>query len=185
MFLGRSGAGKGVQTEYLAKYLKENKLDFIRISTGDLGRKIAKQRTIIGKWVKGILDRGDFFPDWLAIHIWLEELEKRLISVDQIVIFEGTPRKVLEAKMVDELMVCLDRELPIPIYLDVDNKEAMKRLILRRRADDVPKAIKRRLENFKENVLPIISGHYKKRTLKIDGIGTELEVWERILAAIK
>jgi len=184
VFLGRSGAGKSKQTEYLTEYLKEQELDFLQISTGGLGRELSQQKTVIGKWIRSILDRGDFFPDWMAIHIWLSYLEKKLVDVDQIVVFEGTPRKMAEAKMVDELMKYLGRELPTPIYLDIDDDEAMKRLLRRARTDDTVKVIKNRLDNFKKNVLPIVTKYYKKRALKIDGTGTKLEVWERIKATL-
>ena len=109
------------------EYLEEKKLRFVYISTGDLGRQLAKQKTVIGKWIKGILDRGDFFPDWLAIHVWLSKLERELVNKDEIILFEGTPRKLAEAKMVDELMTHLDREPPVPIYLDIDDKEAVQK----------------------------------------------------------
>lgn len=183
VFLGRSGAGKGKQTKFLTKFLKENGNDFLIISTGDLARKLAKKNTVISKWIKNILDEGGFFPEWLAIHIWLSELEKKLINNKTIIIFEGTPRKVKEAKMVDELMEYLKRPLPIPVYLDIDNKEATRRLLKRGRDDDNPEAIKERLENFSKSVLPTIK-YYGKRVMKIDGMGSEKEVRNRVLGYV-
>lgn len=183
VFLGMSGAGKGKQTKFLTKFLKENGNDFLIISTGDLARKLAKKNTVISKWIKNILDEGGFFPEWLAIHIWLSELEKKLINNKTIIIFEGTPRKVKEAKMVDELMEYLKRPLPIPVYLDIDNKEATRRLLKRGRDDDNPEAIKERLENFSKSVLPTIK-YYGKRVMKIDGMGSEKEVRNRVLGYV-
>lgn len=184
VFLGRSGAGKGTQSEFLRKLFQKNKCHYIYISTGDLGREAAKKPTIIGQWIGGIFGRGDFFPDYLAIHLWLSELEKKSIDSDAVVIFEGTPRKVAEAKTVDEIMERLRRPPPTPIFLDIDEREAVKRLLARGRADDTPKIIKKRLENFRKYVLPIVK-YYGKRVWKINGAGTKEEVRERMLKKLK
>lgn len=179
VFLGRSGAGKGEQSKFLQRFLKKQKIRFIYISTGELGRRLADERTIVSELVKSILKKGDFFPSWLAIHIWLSELEKKLVDNDSVIIFEGTPRKVVEAEMVDELMKRLRRPPSVPIFLDIDEREATRRLLARGRADDTPKVIKKRLTNFRKDVLPIVK-HYGRRVIKISGMGTEREVWERI-----
>ena len=53
ILFGPPGAGKGTQSDNLAK-----DLDLYKISTGDLLRKEVKKKSILGIKIKSILDQG-------------------------------------------------------------------------------------------------------------------------------
>lgn len=178
VFLGRSGSGKGTQAQLLKKFLEDGGYDVIYIYTGDQGRKLAKENTLVGHWIKGVLERGDFFLNWTAIYLWFSVVREKLVNKNQIIIFDGTPRKLPEAEVVDSLMKDLGRSVPIPVYLDISNKEAQSRLLARGRSDDTENAISSRLDFFEKDVVPIIK-NYGDRALKINGEGSVEEVWER------
>ena len=179
VFLGKPGSGKGTQTAYLKEYLEKNNYKVIYVYTGAEGRKLAEEKNLVGKWIKSILSRGDFFPEWMAIFLWFNVLKDKLVSKDQIVIFDGTPRKLGEAEEIDKLMVNLKRPLPIPIYVDIDDKESEKRLLNRGRQDDLIKPIRERIKNFHRNVVPVMK-KYGKRVIEVDGFGPKQEVWEKL-----
>ncbi|MFH1759433.1 MAG: nucleoside monophosphate kinase [Patescibacteria group bacterium] len=179
VFLGRSGSGKGTQAHLLKEFLEKKGLDALYIYTGELGRRLAKKKSLAGKWVRGVLERGDFFRNWLAVFLWFDELKDKLVNQDQVVIFDGTPRRLEEIRILDDLMADLGRPLPIIIYLDISEKEAVRRLLARSRNDDTAATIRNRLRNFNRDVMPIIK-KYSKRVVRIDGEGSIEEVWERL-----
>ncbi len=177
--MGKSGSGKDTQAHFLESYIKKNKLNFISISTGELGRKLAEKNTFMGRWVRGILRRGDFFPNWLQVGLWFEVLKDKL-DKDGVIFFPSSPRLMPEAKQLDDVMVSMGRPRPVPIYFEISDAEATKRLLARGRGDDHPKAIRERMRNFKKHVLPIIRW-YGKRIIKINGEGSVNEVSQRVL----
>ena len=181
-FLGRSGSGKDTQAKLLQNFLDEEKYKTIDVSTGDQGRALKGTNSIVGRYIKNILDRGGLFDDWLAISLWMCIFQNKLFN-DEIIIFPSSPRYTKEAEVMDELMIGSGRSKPIPIYLDIHDEEANKRLLNRGRADDTHKVIAKRLSWFEPQVLPIVK-YYGKRVVTVDGIGSEQEVHQRIMDAI-
>ncbi len=178
-FLGRSGAGKDSQVNFLKDFLNQQGYKILSISTGDEGRKLIVKNTAVGRWLKEILDAGNFFPDWMAISLWLCVAQNEL-NLKDILLFSGSPRKVVEAQVLDELSRGTHRSLPVPVYLDISEDEARRRLLKRERSDDNLTAINSRLAWFVDQVLPIIN-YYGDRVLKIDGTGTKEEVNQRMM----
>lgn len=178
LFLGKSGAGKDCQANRLISFLESKKFNVLRVSTGDLGRELAKENSLMGNWIRNILNKGGFFPFWAQAGLWFGFLQDRL-KKDTVTVFPSSPRRLEEAKALDELMVNLNRSLPIPIYLDISDKESERRLLERGREDDKPAAIKKRLENFHIAVMPIVK-NYNHRVIKVDGFGAKEEVQERL-----
>lgn len=182
VFLGKSGAGKDTQARYLAKLVKSKNIDLLWISTGDLGRKVAEKDTLLGHYVADILKKGYFFPNWLQVGLWFNSLAQHLTEKNTV-IFPSSPRLLIEAKQIDQVMSDLQRSMPIPIYIDITDEEAVKRLKKRARNDDTNQAIKERIKNFKRYVLPIIQW-YGKRVIKINGMGNKIEVRDRIIKSL-
>lgn len=182
-FLGRSGSGKDTQAKLLLEVLKKDGYQVFNVSTGDQGRKLQETNTIVGRHIKKILSRGGLLSDWLAISLWMDLLQEKGLN-DEVIFFPSSPRYLREAQAMDELMSGGGRPLPIPIYVDINNEEATKRLLARSREDDTDKVIAERLSWFEEQVFPIID-YYDKRVIKIDGLGEEMEIHKRVLEALK
>ena len=58
IIFGPPGAGKGTQSQNIAK-----KFNLYKLSTGDLLRNEIKNKTAIGKKIKQIIEHGDFVTD--------------------------------------------------------------------------------------------------------------------------
>ena len=181
-FLGRSGAGKDTQAKLLQNFLEKKNHRVVDISTGDQGRALQQTNSIVGRYIKNILDRGGLFADWLAISLWMCIFQNKLFN-DEVIIFPSSPRYLKEAEVMDELMAGSGRPRPIPIYLDIHNEEATKRLLNRGRADDTHKVIAERLSWFEPQILPIVQ-YYGKRVIIVDGAGNEQEIHQRIMDAV-
>ena len=196
IILGPPGSGKGTVSERLAK-------DFhlLHVSVGDLLRKEAKKNTALGKKISSYIDKGDLVPHQLAI-----DIAKKAIGKKKDFIFDGFPRSIDQAKLIKDV------DIDAVIYLDVPEKEVVKRLsgrlldpatgktyhrqylppprnILKRliqRKDDTPKVIKERFEVYHRETEPVIKYYRRKGILKkIDGKGNPEEVYLRVKKHIK
>lgn len=183
VFIGRPGSGKGTQSELFVEWLKAEGNDVVRLTIGDLGRALGKRNTLIGRWVNGMLSEGAAFPSWLAFTLLVDELAEVLAKPAQIVVLDGAPRRLFEAKSLDELMERLGRPAPRAIYLDISPDEARARLTARRRGDDTPDAIENRLAWFETEVMPVLE-YYDDRVVRIAGNGEIAAVQETIRSAI-
>ena len=184
VFIGRSGCGKGTQVALLEDFLHKEGYQVLRITTGDLGRELAQKKTLIGAWVQRIFEEGKLFPSWLALTLWLRELENALMDTRQVLLIDGAPRRLFEAQTLDELMTAVDRPAPIPVYLDISEDEARRRLASRSRDDDKKAyTVDMRLAWFTTDVMPVLD-YYKERLMTISGEGTIDEVHQRLLQRI-
>ena len=176
--IGRSGCGKGTQAKFIVKRLKS--LGVKCLETGKFLRNILKKDNPTVEIAKRIMERGELIPSWLAAYTWLKNLiEKGSASYN--IVFDGSPRKVWEAELLDEVIGWHSRHLPICIYLDVSREETYNRLMARKRADDNPEAISRRLDYFEVDVLPTVAYYQSKdRIIVINGEQSPKKVWKEI-----
>ncbi len=174
--LGPSGSGKDTQASFLLKALPSAR----RISTGDGLRRMSKRKGIIGVYVRSILHKGGLFPAWTPIYLWLSEIIERMDG-DESFIFTSGPRRVEEARMLDQFLTDIGRPLPVVIYLRISQSVAIGRLMKRGRLDDGIRAIRNRLAFFKKHVRPVLAYFQKSgRLVEIDGEKAIPEVWAEI-----
>ena len=180
VFLGISGSGKGTQANFLLKALPRSR----NISTGDGLRTISKGKNRVSLFVRDVLHRGGLSPLWAVAYVWLSEFVENLQG-DENAIFDGAPRRVDEADLMDDFMGDVGRELPVAIYIKLSKREAFRRLIKRGRFDDNNKAIKERFKFFTKYVQPVIRYYQKrKRLVVVDGEQSIPDVWHDIKKAL-
>ena len=124
--MGPPGGGKGTQAELLAQ-----EIGYQRFSTGDVFREVSREDTDLGRKVKETIDNGFLAPPEMAAEI-VKTAVKKHIDAGEGLIFDGTPRTVEEAKIVDDFFKKKGFGKPLVIYLDVDKKEMMKRNSIRK-----------------------------------------------------
>lgn len=181
--VGRAGAGKGTQAKLLQK-----KTGFVLIGTGDLLRKRAQKKDIVGKIVKKVLSEGGLMPTPIVFALWMPVLEKiKNEGSTKSIIFDGGSRKLYEAQMLDEILEMFGWQDRLRIcYIDISKKEAIKRLLLRGRNDDHLSEIKERLAYFSTEIGPMLR-YYKKRKIliKVDGEQSTKNVYDEITKKLK
>ncbi len=175
-FIGRPGCGKGTQIQFL-----KEKTGFEVIRTGEMLRKEAKKNSLLGKIVKDVLEKGKLIPTPVVFSLWMPIILKLNEKKVKGVIFDGNPRKLYEAHMLEELFSMLKWDDPYLLYLQISEKESFIRLQRRGREDDRKEDIKERLRWFKKEVEPV-AGYYrkKKRAIEVDGEDTKEKVWKEI-----
>lgn len=183
VLFGAPGSGKGTQSEMIIK-----KYGLGHISTGDLLRKEITDGTEIGKTAKGYIDAGKLIPDDVMTDI----LAKKYDSYGPThngVIFDGFPRTVPQAKALKKMLAERGHCVAAMLELDVPESELMTRLINRGkesgRTDDNEATIRKRLDVFREETLPVLSW-YKGEGLyhPVHGIGNPGDVFMEICKVI-
>lgn len=179
MLLGRPGCGKGTQARFLAKHFKMRVL-----GTGELLRRFSGGNNPLGKRLRGELAAGHLIPSWLVFFLWMRKL--LLLVKREGVIFDGSPRKLVEADFIDEVFWWLGRPQPIAIMVRISEKEALRRLRKRGRFDDTSRAIAQRLGAFRKEVVPVIARYADKgRLIEVDGERPQHEVSQEILSRLQ
>lgn len=119
--MGPPGAGKGTQTMLLAPEIK-----YHQFSTGDAFRKIIKQGTPLAKRVKDVVENGLLAPPEMAAEVVIDAVSEHLKKGDGL-IFDGTPRTLVESKLVDEFFAREGYGRPLVLYLDTDKQTMVER----------------------------------------------------------
>jgi len=165
-----------------------------------------------------VMGRGELVPSFVISKLWIDKLEKfKQKAKFNGLVCDGSPRKILEAKLFDEALNWYDwQEKAKVIFINISRKESFHRLTKRRqckkcgriipwlgefkklkkcdncggeliiRADDKPEAIRKRLEEFKNEVIPVIK-HYREqgKLIEINGEQSIEDVFEEILSKLR
>ncbi len=199
VLMGCPGAGKGTQSAKLVDtyHLKH-------ISTGDVLRGEIASGSELGKQIAGIINQGNLVPDEMMISM----LEKIVSTTDKDIIFDGFPRTVAQAEVLDEMMQRLGRNIDRVIMITLPESEVVGRISSRRqcqkcgeilhvgpeasgnvcpvcggelytRPDDTPERVKHRLEVYHQDTLPV-KNYYAGtgKYVEINGNQTPDQVFE-------
>ena len=174
--MGPPGAGKGTQSEKLARARSLTKL-----STGDMLRDHVKRNTPLGERARSIMEAGEYVPDELIVSMVREALNGEEVRV----LFDGFPRTDVQAGALDALLAELDAAMTAAVLLEVDANELAGRLLKRAReegrVDDNDTTIRRRMALYVEQTQPLVDYYEARGKLRrVDGEGSVEEVFARI-----
>ena len=129
ILLGPPGAGKGT----LANKIIEEK-QAVQIATGDIFRYNISNETELGLKAKSFMDKGDLVPDELTIDLVWDAFDKHKDSSKEgkIILFDGFPRNIDQAKALDKGMEERDQKIDHVVYFDVDEEILIQRITGRR-----------------------------------------------------
>lgn len=207
VILGRQGAGKGTQAKRVAE-----RYGIPHISTGDMLREAVRSGTEFGRRAQEVMDAGGLVSDEIMVGIVDERLREP--DAERGYILDGFPRTLAQGRALEEITA--DEPLAAVINLDVPEDLVVDRITRRRvcstcgaiysvdsppkndwtcdvdggpvvqRDDDTEAAVRKRLELYAEETLPLVP-FYRERGLlvTVDGVGSLDEVDERIHGAIE
>ena len=166
---GPPGAGKGTQSKLLLE-----KYNLTYISTGDMLREEIAQNTQLGVEAKAIIDKGGLVPDEIIVQIIEKKVTMNLES--RGILFDGFPRTIVQAYILDGLLLKMNTSLTCMLSLEVPNDELMTRMLERSktsgRADDTLEVIKVRLQEYENKTKPVIDFYREKgKYFPILGVG--------------
>ena len=163
IMIGGPGSGKSTYSELITK-----ELNIAHIYTGDMMRALSKQDTPDGKKVKELLSKGEFAPTPIVIKAVKERMKKP--DAMKGYVFDGFPRNVEQAEAMEDKGI----EYDYVVNLVVSEKEVIKRLTARGRADDTPEIIKNRLKVYERETAPLLT-YYKDEIINIKAEGNTPE----------
>ena len=204
ILIGPPGAGKGTQSDNLVK-----DFNLYKISTGDLLRKEAKEKSTLGVKIKSLLDDGMLVSD-VIINDLIENILTNKGYFDRL-IFDGYPRNLNQVKNLNVLIKKYDQKIPCVLSLKVDQDIIIKRIIgrqvcfkcgltfneffkpstkenhhcdikfLQKRSDDNEKIARNRFATYTKETLPVLD-YYQSRNLlyEIDGTNHIYKIYEEI-----
>ncbi len=165
MLFGSPGSGKGTQGDLLAL-----RYHIPHLSTGNIFRSAIEHKTELGLQVEAKLKNGELVSDELAIKLVAEEISYPRYRSG--VIFDGFPRTVHQAEMLDELLAKKNDKIDCVISLEVAYKNIINRFLAsnKYRTVDTVKAIENRLKHYHKETAPILQFYAKKGIVhNVDG----------------
>lgn len=130
ILLGKSGSGKGTQVDLLKDKLN---LDFL--GTGSLLRERKKVGDFSANKIADVIDNGGIVPPPVVFKLWMDKFEGFKNKGDEFkgVILDGSPRKILEAKLMDDALGWFEWDKRVKIMLiDISDEEAINRIAKRK-----------------------------------------------------
>jgi len=208
-FLGPPGVGKGTQAQRLSA-----QQGIPKISTGDILREAVLKKTALGIQAKSFMDSGKLVPDEVVIGIIRERLKEadsqkgfildgfpRTVpqaqalasmlrqdgqTISQVVNFELADdelvRRLSGRRSCPNCQAVYHLEFSPPQTPDLCDRCGGK---LIQRSDDQPETIRKRLEVYRSQTVPLIR-YYEEQGLlaRIDGLGTPEAVFRKVTAAL-
>ena len=204
IFIGPPGSGKGTQAKRLAaRYAVPH------ISTGDMLREAVADDTALGRQAAPIMASGGLVPDDLMIGIINDRLGKA--DAERGFILDGFPRTTVQAEKLDGIVGNGSDPLRVLQLLVPDDVLVKRTVLRRscpecgaiyhlesappkndmvcdrdgaaliHRPDDDEESVRKRLEAFHRQTLPVATFYKAKGILRtVDGVGALDEVFERI-----
>lgn len=188
IFMGPQGSGKGTQAKLLVEYLgRAGTLPVFHYEAGACFREFGKRDTFTARTMHESVEAGNVQPVAFAIMFWIDAFAQNIHSHDTHIVMDGSPRKLLEARALDEMLTFYGRENRIVVHLTLDEKTAVERMLLRGRHDDTEEGIQKRLQWFAEEVRPSIEFYQadpQYRVIGIDGAPSVEEIHKSIISQL-
>jgi len=179
---GPPGAGKGTQAKSLMK-----KYNLAVIATGDMLRQEIADGTELGRQARGLIEKGQLVPDEIIVQL----IERKIQHSPQAngFLFDGFPRTVVQAYILEGLLLKFNSSLSCMLGLEVPEAELLTRLLDRGktqdRSDDHEDVIRLRLKEYREKTAPVARFYQeKKKYFPIPGVGTVDEIQKRLTDVI-
>ncbi len=210
ILFGAPGVGKGTQAKILS-----DRLGIPHISTGDILREAAANKTELGLKAKAIMNAGELVSDEIMVGIIKDTLSQDRCKNGFIL--DGFPRTLAQAEVLDKMFTELKINNINVLALSAEDDEIIKRLTNRRackecnqiftsqeiegltncprcnaensfylRKDDNEDVIRRRLAIFHSSTKPVLDYFINKRKVFIiNGLQHIDEVTEDIVEKLK
>ncbi len=190
MLIGQSGSGKGTLAPLLMNHLllNDSSRKVLISATGDHFRKLLKENNYTTNLIKEKNDSGELIPLAWPVMLISTFLTDHFTG-DEYIIFDGSPRRKDEAKIMESLIRDFYGLEIFVIHLTVDDDTAFKRLIERHKHNprpetSNPESIREKLSWYHKDVMPAI--RYMKTShafvvIEVDGTISKEAVFEKVI----
>ena len=176
ILFGPPGAGKGTQ----AQKLVEN-FNFKQISTGDLLRKEANKKSVIGFKIEKLISNGEFVSDEIVNDLLKQTVSK--FNPNDSIIFDGYPRSLSQASNLELILNEFNRKIDYIISLNVSRDTIQKRIMGRVTCEKCNITLNEYFDQEKINKLSCNGKYLLKR--KDDNLETILNRYDKYIKTTK
>ncbi|MFW5707408.1 MAG: adenylate kinase [Bacteroidota bacterium] len=183
VLFGPPGSGKGTQSARVA-----GRFNLVHLSTGEIFREEVRKGTRLGKQLIGFMKEGVLVPDAIV----LKKLYKIALQYRNAagLVFDGFPRTLHQAVILDKLLEKKNIPINIVFCMVVDEDELVRRMIGRSedsgRCDDKENVIRKRMQVYREQTLPLKEYYAKQNKLSnISGMAPVKQVAGRIARVVE
>lgn len=205
ILLGAPGSGKGTQANRLV-----STFNYSHVSTGDLLRAEIAKESDLGKKVQEIMSSGNLVDDQTVLELLAANCDLSAASY----IFDGFPRNLEQAKMLDNAIV--KESQAMAVYFKMDTEVLVERIVNRRvakgsgeiynlvtrppkvegkcdvsgedlthRSDDREDVVRNRMKIFTDEIEPMLAYYREKGILKeVDASKSSDEVFASLESLI-
>jgi adenylate kinase len=185
LLFGAPGSGKGTQGRILGAIP-----GFYHCACGDVFRSLDLQSEV-GKAFWSYSSRGMLVPDEFTVALWQQtirgmEFTNRFRPASEVLVLDGLPRNVNQARMLAETLDVLKI-----IHLSCDDLGKMaerlgRRALKENRPDDArDDVIRRRLAVYEAETLPVLNCYPAEQVVKVNATRSQIAVLTDVLASVR
>ena len=121
ILLGAPGVGKGTVAEAI-----RDKMKLAHLSTGDMLRAAVKAGTPTGQKAESFMKRGELVPDEVILDLVFDRIDRE--AKDTVYLFDGFPRTIEQATMLDNGLARREGAVERVVLLDAPRDLCIERL---------------------------------------------------------
>lgn len=180
LLVGPPGSGKSTQAAFLAK-----KYGIPAFSMSDLLKKAisTSKKDPVAKALAAAIASGEVLPDEEAAEL----IRRRLVRSDtpKGFILDGFPATAVQAKSLDRILQ--DQRLPkaVVVVLDAPDDVIRKRMLARKRVDDTPDNIDRRIREFRDQAALLAGWASQTHVVRVKADAKVADVSKQIVAGLE
>jgi adenylate kinase len=185
VLFGYPGSGRGSQGKALAK---EFGLEYV--ATGAMLEQEIASNSETGRKITQLYENGQLVPDEIVVQL----IEKKLANSQGVkgFIFKGFPRTLVQSYILDGMLKKYGSSISKIVEIEVPTLELISRLDQRSKTDhcmpydNSTSKIVKRLQEHETKTVPVIEKYNQLHgVIKIAGLGTFDEVFQRISEAME
>jgi adenylate kinase len=180
ILVGPPGSGKTTQAKFLAKTYEIPAFSMADLLKKEMssGKKDHVSKGLAAPIASGDLLRAEAATELIRLRLLRADLRKGFI-------LDGYPATAEQAKALDAMLQ--DQQLPkaVVVVLDAPDDVIRKRMIARRRADDKPEIIARRIQEFRDEAALLAGWAGQTRVVRVNSSTRITQVSTQIVAGLE
>jgi adenylate kinase len=178
ILLGPPGAGKTTQAQFLKKHYR---VPFF--SAAEIVKKVSGKKSEVSRKLAPQAASGELLSDDMLNQLMVQNFEKS--DFTRGFILDGYPANKVQADFFSGALRNLKLPEPAVVLLEVPDTVARQRMTTRRRADDDPATMERRLADYHREIDAIREAYRPERILRVDGTKAEQEISREVVRVLE